>query len=386
MFQNWYLIFAIALTQSFILSLVFTWGVRKLALRWNIVDEPGERKMHRSPIPLLGGVAIYAAFNLTILGDLLFLEIVRDTGFEWLELNVIPFMGDHAIRGLLGIFAGGFLIFLLGIVDDLKVLSPRLKLVGQIAAAAVLVFSGIRLDVFVPNLVEALPFTDTLDPYLVSMIGVFISGAITMVWVVMMTNAMNFLDNMDGLCAGVSVIAALSFFLCIFPQGDNFVCVLLMVFAGAAAGFLYHNFNPARIFMGDAGAMFCGYLLATVAVLGTFYSAEGGTRAAVAAPLLALCVPIFDILSVVFIRWRKGESIMMGDKRHFSHRLVELGMTQRQAVEFIYLVAAVTGLGGALLPQLGPGGTMIILGQTAGIFLLIVLLMRTPGRAEGDSP
>lgn len=383
MLQNWYLIFAVALGQSFVLALVLTWGIRKLALRWNIVDNPGERKMHSAPVPLLGGVAIYIAFNATILGNLLALEIVRDTGFEWLELNVIPYLGDAPIRGLIGVFAGAFLIFLLGVVDDIKALSPELKLVGQIAAAAVLIMSGVRLEVFVSSLAEYSLFENT-DERILTYIEFGVSSVITMFWVVMLTNSMNFLDNMDGLCAGVSVIAAISFFLCLFPRGDNFVCVLLVVFAGSTAGFLYHNFHPAKIFMGDAGAMFCGYLLATVAILGTFYDHEGGTRVAIAAPLLALCVPLFDTVSVVFIRWRKGESIMKGDKRHFSHRLVELGMTQRQSVEFIYLVAAVTGLGAALLPQMGYTGTVIILFQTVGIFLLIILLMMAGKKASTD--
>ncbi|MFP6596735.1 MAG: MraY family glycosyltransferase, partial [Candidatus Hydrogenedentota bacterium] len=208
-----------------------------------------------------------------------------------------------------------------------------------------------------------------------AVINVGISSIVTMFWVILMTNAMNFLDNMDGLCGGVSAIAAISFFLCVLPHEEYFICALLMVFAGSVTGFLYHNLSPARIFMGDSGAMFCGYILATVAVLGTFYSGTISSRAAVAAPILALSVPLFDTLSVVFIRWRKGESIMKGDKRHFSHRLVELGMTPRQAVEFIFLVAAITGLGGSLLSQVGAMGTVVILCQTVGIFLLIVLLM-----------
>ena len=383
--QNWYLIFAVALFQSFLISVLLTAAVRRLALRWNIVDRPGERKMHSAPIPLMGGVAIYLAFNVSILGSLLAFEIARQSGFEWLQLYVRPYLGDYTVRGLTGIFAGAFLIFLLGVVDDLKALSPEVKLIGQIVAAAVLVLSGIRADVFTSAVIEWLPFTDNLSEYSLTVINVAVSGLLTMVWVVMMTNSMNFLDNMDGLCAGVSIIAALSFFLCVVPGGENFVAALLMVFAGSVAGFLYHNFHPARIFMGDAGAMFCGYILATVALLGTFYTEETGSRIAVAAPLLALCVPLFDTVSVVYIRWRRGESIMKGDKRHFSHRLVELGMTHRQAVEFIYLVAIVTGLGGALLPKLGTAGTLIILGQTAGVFLLIVLLMQAGAPRAKDS-
>jgi len=151
------------------------------------------------------------------------------------------------------------------------------------------------------------------------------------------------------------------------------------------AGFWYHNMRPARIFMGDAGAMFCGYILATVAVLGTFYTKTTPSRVAVAAPLVALSVPIFDIVSVVYIRWRSGQSITKGDKRHFSHRLVELGMSPNQAVEFILLVAAVVGLGAALLPTVGRTGTAVVLAQTLGLFLLIVLLMNA-GRNHPKGP
>lgn len=380
--QNWYLIFAFALAESFLLSIALTSVVRRLAIRWDMVDRPGERKMHTVPIPTLGGVAIYATFNMVILGNLLLLTPVREFGFEWLEANVLTFLGENSLIRLSGIFAGAFLIFLLGVVDDLKALSPEIKLGGQIVAALVLVLSGIRLDIFITNVIQTLPYLSSLPPDTIAVINVSVSGIVTVLWIVMMTNAMNLLDNMDGLSAGVSVIAAISFFLCVMPREEYFTCVMLMVFAGSVAGFLYHNLNPARIFMGDAGAMFCGYMLATVAVLGTFYTAEGGTRVAVAAPLLALCVPIFDTMSVMYIRWRNGESIMKGDKRHFSHRLVELGMTPRQAVEFIFLVAAVTGLGGALLSQVDRLGTAIILAQVAGVFLLIVLLMRAGRNSE----
>ncbi|MDZ4857826.1 MAG: MraY family glycosyltransferase, partial [Candidatus Hydrogenedentes bacterium] len=190
---------------------------------------------------------------------------------------------------------------------------------------------------------------------------------------------------MDGLSAGVSAIAALSFFACVLPSNQTFVCVLLMVFAGSVAGFLYHNFSPARIYMGDAGAMFCGYILATVAVLGTFYSASATpSRVALVAPVLALSVPIFDTISVVYIRWRNGESIMKGDKRHFSHRLVSIGMTPRQAVEFIYLVGAVTGLGAALLPHVDFTGTLIVMAQALGLYLLIVLLMNSGNHGDAQ--
>lgn len=384
--DNWFIIFAYALGSSFIVAVAFTYLVRRFALRYDIVDKPGERKMHDAPVPLLGGLAIYATFNLVIAGNLLLLDPVRQAGFEWLEVHVFAMLGDNITRKLIGIFAGAFLIFLLGIVDDVKTLSPELKLIGQIAAALVLVLSGIRLDVFLLDILAFFNLDEALSEWDLTVVDTALAGIATVVWIVMMTNSVNFLDNMDGLAAGVSGIAAFSFFLCVLPTQQYFVCVLLMVFAGSVAGFLYHNLNPARIFMGDAGSMFCGYTLATVAVLGTFYTESTPSRVAVAAPLIALSVPIFDTVSVVYIRWRKGESIMKGDKRHFSHRLVDLGMSPRLAVEFIFLVTAVTGLGAAMLPHINRTGTLIVLGQTLGVFLLIVILMNAAQDKGANRP
>lgn len=372
---NWFLIFAYAFGVAFLVGWLLTELLRRAALRWNVVDRPGDRKMHSEPVPLLGGVAIYATFTLVIGVNLVFLYSLGRISFEWLEVNVLNMLGANVEQKLVGIFAGGFLIFLLGVVDDVKTLSPEIKLVGQVVAALVLVLSGIQLDLFLDSLLRLMNLDQYMSEWALTVTNRVVSGVVTIFWIVMMTNSLNFLDNMDGLSAGVSAIAAFAFFLCILPSNQFFVCVLLMVFAGSLAGFLYHNLSPARIFMGDAGSMFCGYTLATVAVLGTFYTESTPSRVAIAAPVVALSVPIFDTLSVVYIRFRKGESIMKGDKRHFSHRLVDLGMSPRQAVEFIFLVAGVTGLGAALLPQAGRVGTFIILGQTLGVFLLIVLLM-----------
>lgn len=339
------------------LSFFGTLAMRRVALRLGVLDQPGERKVHKDPVPLLGGVAIVGAFYLFALSHIAGLAVASYFGVNWLENELLLFLGEDAKVKFAGILAGGFVIFTLGVVDDLMVLTPWVKLFGQIVAAAVLVLSGLRIEMFVFS-------------------NLWISAGVTILWVVLLTNSLNFLDNMDGLCAGVSIIACLSFFLCV-QTDDTLVRVILMLLAGAAGGFLYFNLNPARIFMGDAGAMFCGYMLATVTVLGTFHVESTPSRIAVAAPLLALSVPLFDTLSVVYIRWRSGQHIMLGDKRHFSHRLVDLGMSHRQAVEFIYLVAAVVGLGAALLPMLDLGGTLIIIAQTVGVYLLIVLLMRS---------
>jgi UDP-GlcNAc:undecaprenyl-phosphate GlcNAc-1-phosphate transferase len=369
---RWYLIYAYAFGASCVLAAALTEVARRGALRWGVLDHPGERKMQRRPVPLLGGAAIWLTFYAVVAANLVALAFAPRLGLSWLEEEVLSFLGTDVKLKLLGIGIGGLIIFVLGLIDDMVSLRPEIKLAGQIVAALALVLSGIRLDLFIPDVLVGNGW------------AVLATGFATVVWVVLLTNSMNLLDNMDGLCAGISTIAALSFFLCVFPHQEYFLCVLLLVFAGSVAGFLIHNFSPARIYMGDAGAMFCGYVLATVAVLGTFYTSETPSRVAVAAPLLALSVPIFDTASVIVIRWHRGESIMKGDKRHFSHRLLNAGMTQRQAVGFIYLVAAVAGLGAALLPQVGGLGTLIILAQAAGLFCLIVLLMNAGNGRKGD--
>jgi UDP-GlcNAc:undecaprenyl-phosphate/decaprenyl-phosphate GlcNAc-1-phosphate transferase len=367
------LVYLYAFVSSLGVSVVLTALMRRLALRWRALDHPGERKMQSAPVPLLGGVAIVGTFFLILVLNLLLLQPVRAFGIEWLELHVFAFLGTDHLWKLGGLALGGLVLAALGLVDDLRTLRPEQKLVGQIVAGLLVVCGGIRLELFLP---EILP-----SPWMVTLV----SGAVTLFWILMMTNAMNFLDNMDGLCAGVALLAAVSLFACVAPL-NTFVSVQLAVFAGAVAGFLYHNFNPAKIYMGDTGSMFCGYLLATSSVLATFYTEGTPSRVAVAAPLLALSVPIFDICTVVYIRWRNGESVMKGDKRHFSHRLVEMGMTPRQAVEFIYLVGFISGLCAVLLRQVSFWGTTVILVQVAGVYGMIVLLMQAARNLKEPGP
>mgnify|MGYP000428854142 FL=1 len=362
--QQHYFLYLYTLSASFLLALGLTYLMRRLALRWDFLDHPGDRKIHHSPIPLLGGVAIVATFYIMVFGHMFLFAVMDQYGPAWIERNLSSHFGENSGLKLAGVLLGGLMIFVLGVVDDMKVLRPWTKLLGQIAAAAVLVLAGNRIEMFVLS-------------------NWWLSAFATIFWVVLIVNSMNFLDNMDGLCGGVSIIAAYSFFLCLQPHEDQLVRFLLIIFAGSVAGFLYFNLSPARIFMGDAGAMFNGYFLATVAVLGTFHVETTPSRIAIAAPLLALSVPLFDTISVVFLRVRSGQNIMLGDKRHFSHRLVDLGMSPHQAVAFIFLVAGVAGLGGALLPLMDLGGTLIILAQTAGLFLLIVLLMNAKRRNGG---
>ena len=367
MTANQYLIFAYLLSITFALSWLLTYVMRHAAWRFDILDHPVGRKAHKNPTPLLGGVAIFASFYIVLLAHIAVLTIVEPYGPDWLGTQLLELLGEDGGIKLTGILVAGVLIFMLGIIDDLHVLSPWRKLVGQILIACLLAGFGLRLRLFIFN-----------DPYTSTLVTVF--------WMVLIVNSMNLLDNMDGLSGGVSIIAAGTFFLCVQPFEAYFmVRILLVIFMGAVGGFLYFNLPPASIFMGDCGDMFNGYFLGTIAVVGTFHIEGAGSRISVVAPAMALSVPLFDTLSVMYIRWRNGDSIMLGDKRHFSHRLVDVGMRPPMAVYFIFMVAGLVGLNGALLPYLNLTGTIIIMAQTLGIFLLIVLLMNAGKRNGGNT-
>lgn len=366
MTANQYLIFLYLLVITFALSWLLTHVMRGVAKRFDILDHPVGRKAHSQPTPLLGGVAIFASFYTVLLAHIAILTLIEPYGPDWLGTKFFALLGEDGGIKLTGILLAGALIFMLGVIDDLHVLSPWRKLLGQIVIACILTAFGLRIQLFIFN-----------DP--------FSSTLVTVFWMVLIINSMNLLDNMDGLSGGVSVIAAATFFLCVQPFEAYFMArVLLVIFAGAVAGFLYYNLPPASIFMGDCGAMFNGFFLGTIAVVGTYHIEGESSRVAVFAPAMALSVPLFDTLSVMYIRWRNGDSIMLGDKRHFSHRLVDVGMRPPMAVYFIFMVATLVGLNGALLPYLNMTGTILIMTQTLGIFLLIVLLMNA-GKRNGEN-
>lgn len=204
--------------------------------------------------------------------------------------------------------------------------------------------------------------------------NVIISFLLTIVWIVTMTNAMNFLDNMDGLCAGVGFMCALLFAFVAGVQQQYFVCVLSLAFAGALLGFLPYNFKPAKIFLGDAGSHFVGYMLAVIAILGTFYHPGSPTLLPVLIPLLILAVPLFDMVMVVGIRFRRGQPIHVGDVNHISHRLVRLGLPQSWAVTLIYLITMTLGLGGTVLLWSEMTGALVVVVQAIGILAIVTLL------------
>ena len=357
-------------------SMVVCWAaafaVRKLGPRWGLVDRPGHRKIHSAPMPTSGGLALW-------LGIVLPLAVGQVTlwGLSQFAADHLPtFVAAH-LPGLLHqsgrlweLLAGGTVLMLLGLADDRRGLDWRLRLGVQTAVAIVLVSLGWRMSLFLDSL--NMPW---------------ITGALSVLWIVGLVNSFNMLDNMDGLSAGVAAIAAamLAAMTLLTPRPDNnqpqlFVAGFLLVIVGSLVGFLWHNRPPARLFMGDAGSYLVGYLLAMATLTATF---AGGKlpRHAILGPLCVLAVPLYDTATVVLIRLRSGRSPFVGDKSHFSHRLVELGLSKPRAVLTIYLATATCGLGALLLRQVDHFGAAVVLLMVA-CTLTLVAILETIGRRK----
>src|SRR5216684_1837105 len=299
----------IAFAVGLIASMGLTVPVRELALRTGMVDHPGPRKVHVQPMPLLGGLAIYLGVLIALLVS----------------------MGGLALTQVLGIFSAATLVAVVGILDDRGLLHHQIKLFGAMPAAAVILLaSGIRAQVF-SNIWPGTP-------------AIWADTALTLVWVVGITASFSILDHMDGLCAGVAAMASLFFAIFALESGQLLVSTMAAAVLGAAAGFLRWNFNPAKIFMGDGGAMFLGFLMATLALKLRPVMA-GGPNAAWLVPVFILGVPIFDTTLISISRSRRGFiPFTTPGKDHTAHRLSNLVNSQRDAVLVLYALGAVYGL------------------------------------------
>lgn len=280
--------------------------MRQVALRLGVIDAPGARKVHANPVPLLGGAAIYIAFIVALI-----------------------FLGDRRfINEVVGIFVGATLVSLIGIVDDSSGLGSYVKLGGQLIAAGILVLTG----------VQVLLFHNWIDIVL------------TVFWVIAITNAMNLLDNMDGLSGGIAMIAAVFFTLLAAMSDQYLVGSLAAALAGACAGFLIYNWNPAHIFMGDTGSLFIGFLLAAVGIKLKFPSNSNSITWMI--PVLVLALPIFDTTLVSISRLRQGKNpLTTPGKDHISHRLALLTGSKREAVLICYLLGGAVGLASIFITQ-----------------------------------
>lgn len=354
---------------GFAVSWLLTRLVRRLALRIGFTDQPSERKIHVSPKPLAGGIAIFWGFALPVLAGLVY-------------VNVLP--PPHAARGIpdidaywsgarqqtplaLGMLVTAAVVHVLGLWDDRKALGPYFKLAVQLVAIGSLVI-GLHLRI--------LTFLDHAIPA-----GKWISVIATVLWIVAVTNAFNFLDNMDGLSAGVAAVCAAALLVATMSIGQWFVAAALALLVGSLLGFLCYNFPPASIFMGDGGSLVIGLLLGVLTVR-TTYLPRGAALAnrwyAVFAPLIVLALPLYDLVVVSVIRLIHGKNPFVGDANHFSHRLVARGMSRRTAVLCLYLVAAATSIAAILLPHVSGDLAILIVVQTLLILCMVGLLEQHP--------
>jgi UDP-GlcNAc:undecaprenyl-phosphate/decaprenyl-phosphate GlcNAc-1-phosphate transferase len=342
-----------------------------LARRHGIIDAPGPRKVHATPTPRIGGTAVWAAFTGVVLAGYLVVPLLANVTWVATRLAGPLAMLQEAYRvetKLAAMMLGGTLAFAVGLVDD--VLGDRfpvlLKLAGQVLAALVLVAGGIRTDI---ALYEPL------------------NVAVTVLWVVGITNAFNLLDNMDGLSAGVAFVASLVLLLNAWLLGEFFISLVLVAFMGSLLGFLVFNWHPASIFLGDCGSLFIGFTLASLTLLQRYVSHASSTLFPVLMPVLVLALPILDTATVTVIRLREGRPIYLGDSRHLSHRLVSMGMRPPLAVATIYLMSLGIGLGALGLAHADVVHSLLILVQALAVVAVVLVLLfferRTQPRAGG---
>jgi|CXWL01.1.fsa_nt_gi UDP-GlcNAc:undecaprenyl-phosphate GlcNAc-1-phosphate transferase len=360
---------ALAGGGAFLVSLVFTCVVRSFARRMNFVDRPGGHKQHIAPVALGGGIAIAATILFFLVcGTLAARWLHRFSPLpDWLPTLVHVHLSGIASKLPVVLAVGGGILVLhvVGLIDDINPLGWKTKLAVQLLVAILVAGpGGIRAVEFLPA------------P---------LSIALTVFWIVVITNAFNFLDNMDGLSAGVASICCAIFGVASAAGGQIFVPVMAWVGAGACLGFLMFNFHPASVFMGDAGSLVIGFFLAVLTVLTTYYdSAFDPTPLGVIVPLLVLAVPLYDVTSVVTHRIRAGQSPFHADRRHFSHRLITRGMTVRGTVLTIYLATAATGLPAIILPHLDWPAALLILLQCLCVVAIIAILESTKANPTNE--
>jgi UDP-GlcNAc:undecaprenyl-phosphate GlcNAc-1-phosphate transferase len=323
------------LVLCLLVSLAITPFVKAFAIKIGATDKPNHRKVHQKIMPRLGGLAIYISF---IIG---FLVLRPEDASAW------------------PIIIGSFIIIVTGMLDDLIELSAKVKLLGQLVAALIVVMGGVQIDYI------NWPFGGTIE------FGIF-SIPLTILWIVGITNAINLIDGLDGLAAGVSSIALIVISLMAIMKGDLFVTSMALILLGSTLGFLFYNFHPAKIFMGDTGALFLGYMISVLALLGF----KNVTMISLIIPLIILGVPISDTFFAIIRRYVNKQPLSAPDKSHLHHCLLRVGFTHKQTVIIIYSIAAMFGLAAIIFSMSTIWGAIII---TALLLLGIELFVESIG-------
>jgi len=308
------------LASTFIAAIVvatfLTPVAEKIALKYNAIDKPDERKVHCSPKPLWGGIAIALGVIIAVCLSIIIFKSVRNC------------LDPRTTRNLTGIFIGGVLMVILGMIDDKISVPAKIKFLAQILIAVIL----IKFDVVITFL--------TIPGIGLVYLPAWLSWAGTIFWIVGLTNAINLMDGLDGLLAGISTIFALLFFIVALLKGQFIVAMIMMALGGASLGFLRYNFNPARIFMGDTGSLFLGLMYSSLSIVGAL---KVTTTAALFIPLLIMGVPVLDTSFAIIRRFIKRKPIFSPDKEHVHHRLLECGLSHKQAVLYIYIICGTLG-------------------------------------------
>ncbi|MBU5314944.1 undecaprenyl/decaprenyl-phosphate alpha-N-acetylglucosaminyl 1-phosphate transferase [Clostridium bornimense] len=310
--------------------------VKVLAKKIGAIDEPtGGRRIHKKPMPRLGGLSIYISFIITM-----------------------TFFTESIGREEICIMIGATVIVIGGIIDDIKELSPKWKFMFQIIASIILIVGNIKISI-VSN-----PFNSNFAYFNIS----YLSIPLTIFWVVGITNAFNFSDGLDGLCAGMGFISSFTVFLIALSNGRGEAAALIIVLAGGILGFLPYNFNPASIFLGDTGAQLIGFLIASISMVGTLKYATVFT---IAVPILAIGIPILDTAFAMIRRKINGRSMFSADKGHLHHRLLKLGLSQRKAVSIMYLINGGLSIIAVIAMELKTNIAYILFAITISIIIII---------------
>ncbi len=373
--SNWigWLIGATVIPPALV-CLVSLYPIRRHAVRLGLLAPQGGHSTHVRETPLGGGIGIWLGIVVTFAVGTAVVAWLRQSpdSLAKLPADAAPYLeGAWSRLGQIwGLLGAATVLFGLGLTDDRRGCSPLLRLLIEFAVAGFVVY--------------------VLEFRLTAYIGVpWLTGILSMVWIVGVINSFNMLDNMDGLSGGVAAIIAAVMATVMLTTPDPgtarpqlFVAVLLLIVFGALLGFLWHNRPPAKIFMGDAGSYLVGFLIAVAMLMATYAGTEDRPHAMLA-PLCAMAVPLYDMTTVLWIRVREGRSLFVGDRSHFSHRLVELGLSRTQAVLTIYLVTATCGLAAILLTHVSIAQAAMVLGIVACMLLLVVILESTGWRKDG---
>lgn len=341
--------------------------MKRWAVRVGFVSRPREDRYNRNVIALGGGIAIFWTIAMFVLAGAATIRFFVAPGhLAFIDASIIQHADGFMtkINDLLIVLAAAFILHLVGLWDDKKHLGPFFKLAVQFAAAFVAAwFADIRVEMFIES------------KLVTTLLSVF--------WIVLMINAFNFLDNMDGASVGIALIATCVLMVAALRSEQVFVGAMGLLFAGALLGFLLFNFPPAKIFMGDCGSMIVGFFVALLTLRTTYYDPEVGTKLySVFMPAIVMAVPLYDFISVTFLRIKQGKSPFVGDTQHFSHRLKRRGLSDRQVALTLYLATLCTGLGAILLQQADRIGAILIAAQTVMVLVFIAILETADSSGE----